>query len=213
MCGDPLRFGEEVRALESLGIDWLHIDLADDHFAPNLGLSFDLIQCLRPVTSLALDVHLMLENVDRSVERLLGIGVGRITFHVETVVDVRATVEKIHAGGARAGLAIAPRTPIENLWAHVHAADMVAVLCVEPGFAGRCLVPGGLERIRLVREHLDHAGLAAHVMADGNVSLEHIPQMVRAGADVLVLGSSSLFRAGISYAESMDQIRKAIGAV
>lgn len=210
ICVDLLKIGDEVRTIESLGIDWLHIDLADDHFVPNLGLNFDLIQRLQETTSLALDVHLMLENVERSIERLLAIGVQWITFHVEATVDVTAMVEKIHAGGAHAGLIVAPHTPIESLWPYIRTADLFAVLCVEPGFAGRPLVPGSPERIRLLREHLDREGSTAHVAADGNVSFNHIPEMVRAGADVLVLGSSSLFRHGVSYEENMEQIRKTI---
>lgn len=210
MCGDPLKIGAEVRTLESLGIDWLHFDLADDHFVPNLGLSFDLIERLRSATSLPFDVHLMLENVGRSVERLLAIGVEWITFHIKTVANVSGMVDKIRAGGARAGLALAPGTSIHSLWPHIHTVDIFMILCVEPGFAGRSLVPGSLDRIRRVRERVEQEGSMAHVAADGNVSLDHIPEMVRAGADVLVLGSSSLFRPGLSYAENMDQIRKAI---
>ena len=200
----------EVRRMESLGIDWLHFDLADDHFVSNLGLNFDLIQRLRPTTSLAFDVHLMLENVERSVERLSAIGVEYITFHVEAVANAPAVANKIHGGGARAGLAIGPHTPLDTLWPHIHTADLLVILCVEPGYAGRSLVPGSLERIRLVRDGLERQGSTAHIAADGNVSLNHIPDMVRAGADVLVLGSSSLFRRGRRYEDSMEEIRRVV---
>lgn len=195
--------------MERLGIDRLHLDLADDHFVPNLGLSFDLVRDLSRFSSIPLDVHLMLENVDRAVDRLLEAGVEWITFHLEATAHIERLFERIHATGAYAGLAIAPGTPVGRVVSHVGAADLITVLCVEPGFPGGTLVPGSIERIRFVRQMVDTERASTYIAADGNVSLENIPAMVKAGADMLILGSSSLFRPNIPYEQSFDSIRKA----
>ncbi|MFQ3586656.1 MAG: TIM barrel protein, partial [Fimbriimonadaceae bacterium] len=175
-CADPMRLGEEVAELEALGADMLHVDIMDGRFVADVAFGLEVPARLREATRLPLDVHLMVEDSEFFIDRLLPLGVRRITVHVESVPDPAAALRRIRSRGVLAGIALKPDTPLARLDLLRGAFDFVLLMTVFPGSAGRPLAPGAIERIAEAR-----ATLREPISVDGNVSLEDIPKVVAAG--------------------------------
>lgn len=212
MCADPCHLESELRRLERLGVDWLHFDLMDAHFVPNMPLGLEVLRALRPKTTLPFDVHLMVENSDFFVRKLVEIRVEAITVHAEACPHLARTLRLIRQHGIRAGVALKPATPIKTLKGVLELLDYVLLMTVNPGFAGQALVPGAFRKIADSRAWLAGCGKRLRMEVDGNVSFKNIPRMVAAGADILVLGSSSLFHKAGSLRENRARVRAAIAA-
>lgn len=214
MCADAGHLAEEIRLLEELGCDWLHFDVMDGHFVPNLPLGLGLIRDLRRLTRLPFDVHLMVRENDLFVDLLAPLEVQYISVHAESATHLDRTLERIRSANAKAGVALNPGTPLCFLDYAIERLDYVLLMTVNPGFAGQKLVPSAIRKIAETRAYLDRRGLRIPIEVDGNVSFEHIPAMVEAGADVLVAGSSSLYAAEGSRAENharlLDSVRKGL---
>ena len=209
MCADMTHLADDLHALEAAGVDLLHFDLMDGHFVPNMPLGLVTLQQLRPLTTLPFDVHLMVENNDFFVRQLLEIGVEQIAVHAESSIHLDRTLALIKSGGARAGVALNPHTPISALDYSLEQLDFVLLMTVNPGFAGQKMVESALRKIADCRAYLDARAPHVLIMVDGNVSFGNVPGMVSAGADVLVCGTSSLFAPGDTYANNAERTREA----
>ena len=213
MCCDLCRLEESVRDLEALGVDCLHLDIMDGRFTPNMPLGLEELRQLRSRTPLAFDAHLMVEDNDFFVRRMIEIGVQRISVHVESAVHLDRTLALIRDNGVQAGVALNPATPLSHLEYVIDRLDFVLIMTVNPGFAGQKLIHSALPKIAACRALLrDRTDTHIPIQVDGNVSFANIPRMVAAGADILVAGSSSLFHTGGSLRENLEKTRQAVAA-
>lgn len=212
MCADMSRLRDEVQELESLGVNLLHWDIMDAHFVPNLPCGLAVLERMRGLTSLPFDVHLMVEDNDQFVVELAKIGVQMISVHQESARHSERTLSLIRDNGAAAGIALNPATPPSVLEYLTHLLDFVLVMTVSPGFAGQKLSGSGLAKIAGCKAWLRNANLTIPIEVDGNVSFEHIPEMVRLGADILVAGTSSLFSRTGTASQNMERIRAGVAA-
>jgi len=202
-----------LRRLESLGAHWLHYDVMDGHFVPNITFGPELQAQVRRMSSLPIDTHLMVSEPERYVPRFAEAGSSLISVHVEACERPERALELIRSCGVRPAVAVSPPTPASRLEGLLELVDMVLVMTVNPGFAGQKLVPQTLHKIAEVRRMLDAGDLDVDIEVDGNVSLENIPKMLAAGANVLVAGTSSLFRPGRSIEESFAALKELIRGV
>jgi ribulose-phosphate 3-epimerase len=211
MCVDPLNLQAAVRQLEFLGVDWLHIDIMDARFAPNMPMGLGLIEPMCKRTRLPLDVHLMVQDNEFFVAALAGMGVKQISVHAESSTHLDRVLGKIRDGGARAGVAINPATSLEVLDYVVERIDYVLLMTVNPGFAGQKLTPASIRKIADCRARLDRLGHPnVSIQVDGNVSFANIAPMVAAGADCLVAGTSSIFSTQATWSANLQEMRQAI---
>jgi len=210
MCADQLHLEQGVRQLEAVGCDVLHLDVMDAHFTPNLPLGLETIRALRASTALPLDLHLMVDDADWFVHQAKAIGADWVSVHVESCRHLDRTLATIRDLGMKAGAALNPHTSLSVLQYVIDRLDYVLLMTVNPGFAGQKLVPCGIEKIADCRQFLTDHGSSALIEVDGNVSFQHIPAMVAAGADILVCGTSSLYASGASLAENTARTRASI---
>lgn len=190
LSADFLELGRDVALVERGGCDLVHVDVMDGHFVPNLTIGPPHIRALRKVTSLPLDVHLMIENPDVQLPWYLEAGADSVTVHVETLDDPAATIARIHDAGCRAALALNPPTPVEEVLPYVDLVDMVLVMSVMPGFSGQKFMPEVLDKVSAVAACLRRSGHAARIEVDGGVNEDTAPLVAARGADVLVAGNA-----------------------
>jgi len=210
-CADFRHLEKDIRTLEECKVDFLHIDIMDGTFVPNFALDFSLMKMLREMTSIPLECHLMVVNPERYIEKTAEAGAHFITIHAESTFNVQRALVTIRELGVKSGIALNPATPVNVLEHILDDLDMVVVMTVNPGFAGQKMIPSMLEKVTRVRKLIDDRGLNNIIIqVDGNVSLENIPLMVKAGATMLVGGTSSVFRKGHSIIESVEAIRTLI---
>jgi ribulose-phosphate 3-epimerase len=190
LSADFARLGDEIRAIEAAGADYVHIDVMDGHFVPNITIGPLLVDAVRKVTSLPLDVHLMIENPDRYIPEFAKAGADIITVHQEAVAHLHRTVQLIRGCGKKAGVSINPATPVSTLEVILDDLDLVLVMSVNPGFGGQSFIPACLAKIEALRGAIERRGLAVELEVDGGVKTDNIRQIVAAGADVLVAGSA-----------------------
>jgi len=191
LSADFARLAEEVNAVEAGRADWIHVDVMDGHFVPNLTIGPMIVEALRPHTTLPLDVHLMIEEPERYIAAFARAGADIITVHQEACIHLHRVVHQIKEAGAKAGVAINPATPPEMLTAILDDVDLVLLMTVNPGFGGQAFIPGVLTKIRTVRRWLDERGLShVHLEVDGGINAQTASQVAEAGADVLVAGSA-----------------------
>jgi ribulose-phosphate 3-epimerase len=211
-CANLLRLEEELRALEEGGIDYLHIDVMDGQFVPNFALNSDIMRAARRVTSIPMDVHLMVDRPERYLGLFVDAGAAILAIHQECTTHLQRTLAEIRKLGALAGIALNPATSLATLEYVWDDLDFLLLMTVNPGFYGQKLVPATLRKIADARALATSHGRAIPIAVDGNVSLENAPRMVAAGADFLVGGTSSIFRAGLDIATGIGRLRQACTA-
>ena len=181
---------EETVCIESAGADYLHIDVMDGMFVPNISFGFPIIEALRPISKLHFDVHLMIEEPERYISRFIEAGADLVTVHYEAVKDLDIALDTIRLGGKRVGLSVKPNTPVEVVFPYLDKLDLVLIMTVEPGFGGQKLIPHTVEKIRAMRREIDSRQLSVEIEADGGINGENAPALIEAGVDVIVAGSS-----------------------
>jgi ribulose-phosphate 3-epimerase len=195
LSADFARLGEEVRAIDAAGADWIHVDVMDGHFVPNLTIGAGVVKALRSHTAKPFDVHLMISPVDPFLEAFAEAGADIITFHPEAGPHAHRTVQAIKALGKQAGVSLNPATPAKMLDYLIDEIDLVLVMTVNPGFGGQSFIMSQLKKIEAVRKMIDKSGRPIHLEVDGGVDVETARLCVESGADVLVAGTAT-FRGG-----------------
>jgi len=208
LSADFSRLGEEVKAVEKAGADYLHVDIMDGHFVPNITIGPFVVEALRRITSLPLDVHLMIQKPDDFLEAFIRAGADILTIHVEADLYLHRTLTEIRKKGARAGISLNPTTPLGMIEPALEYADLVLVMTVHPGFGGQEFIPSVVPKIRDLRGLIDKKGFALELEVDGGIKVENIALVAEAGADVFVSGSG-IFKTK-DYQKTIAEMRKGI---
>ncbi len=213
LSADYSRLGEEVEAVERAGADYIHVDVMDGHFVPNISIGPAVVESLHRRTSLPLDVHLMIQNPDEFLEAFIKAGAAILTVHVEACPDFRPTLTAIKKKGARAGISLNPATPLALIKPAFEYADLVLVMTVNPGFGGQKLIPDVLPKIEQLRSLIDREGWNVELEVDGGIKIDNIREVARTGPDVFVSGSGIFSSSdyGKMIRAMREEIRKGAG--
>jgi ribulose-phosphate 3-epimerase len=209
LSADFARLGEQIDEAARAGADYIHVDVMDGHFVPNITIGAQVVAAIRPLTSLPLDVHLMIERPERYISDFVKAGADIITVHVEASSHCKSTINAIKELGARAGVSLNPATPLSAADEFIHHVDLVLIMSVNPGFGGQPFIPETLPRIEKMRKMLDNRKPGIELEVDGGINAENAPEIVGAGADVLVAGNS-IFRAEDGISGAMQRLREAV---
>ncbi len=205
LSADFARLADEVAAVEAAGADWLHVDVMDGHFVPNLTIGPPVVESLRKITALPLDVHLMVTNPDALIADFAHAGAGYLTVHTETCPNLHRTIQCIKEHGVKAGVTLNPGTSLTTLEEVIADVDLVLIMSVNPGFGGQTFIPACLGKIARTRQLLDRTGSRALLEVDGGIKVENAADVINAGADVLVAGSA-IFDSPV-YADTIAAFR------
>jgi ribulose-phosphate 3-epimerase len=207
LASDFAKLGEEVAAIAAAGADWVHVDVMDGHFVPNITLGPDIVKAIRPYTTIPFDVHLMISPADPYLEAFREAGADHITIHPEAGPHLHRSLKRIRELGAKAGVVFNPSTGLDHVEWILEDVDLLLVMSVNPGFGGQSFIPGQLRKVEALRNLVDKAGLDIIIEVDGGVTPVTAPQCVAAGATALVAGSA-VFKGGPSaYADNIRALK------
>jgi len=209
LSADFARLGEQVAEATKGGADYIHIDVMDGHFVPQITVGAPVVAAIRRWTDLPLDVHLMIEAPEHQVNQFVDAGADIITVHIEACPHIHQVVQKVKESGVRVGVSLSPGTPINTLKEILSSLDLVLVMTVNPGFGGQTFIEAMLDKIAHLRAELDKRGLTAELEVDGGINAEIAPRVVRAGARVLVTGAA-VFNSGQTVAKALKRIRASL---
>jgi ribulose-phosphate 3-epimerase len=209
LSADFARLGEQIAEVARAGADYIHVDVMDGHFVPNITIGAPVVASIRRVTSLPLDVHLMIEHPERYISDFVKAGADIITVHVEASPHLNGTIRLIKELGARAGVSLNPPTPLSAVDEFIHDVDLVLIMSVNPGFGGQSFIPETLPRIANMRKIIDSRKPGIELEVDGGINADNAPDIVEAGADVLVAGNS-VFRAEEGISQALQRLREAV---
>ncbi|MCC7103870.1 MAG: ribulose-phosphate 3-epimerase [Chloroflexi bacterium] len=201
---------DQVQQAEAAGVDWVHVDVMDGHFVPNLTMGPMILEAVRSATRLPIDVHLMIERPEASLEAYARAGADLLTVHAETTPHLHQTIRSIHALGCQAGVALCPSTSLDAVEEILTDLDLLLVMTVNPGFGGQALIPSTVRKTARARRLLDAAGARAELQVDGGVKTDNAAEVAAAGATMLVAGTS-IFRAPGGVADGVRALRAALG--
>jgi len=208
LSADFARLGDEVTAVVKAGADWIHVDVMDGHFVPNLTMGPGTVEAVRRVTTLPIDAHLMIDNPDDFIEKFARAGATHISVHAESVVHLNRSLALVRSCGAKAGIALGPAAPLSLLDWCLDFADYILLLAVNPGFGGQEFQPAVLDKVRALRAELSRRGRSIPIESDGGINLKTIADFAAAGVDIFVIGSG-LFGAG-DYRDLTTRMRAEI---
>jgi len=209
LSADFLRLGEEIKAAGAADADMLHLDIMDGHFVPNMTIGPAIVESIRKITSLPLDVHLMIEEPDKYLEDFIKAGADYLTVHYEASVHLHRTVQYIKERGVKAGVSLNPATPIWSLEHILPDMDLALLMSVNPGFGGQQFIPETIDKIKTLKRILGEKGLPALIEVDGGINLRNAASVASAGAGILVMGSA-FFHSG-DYGTLVKQFRENVG--
>lgn len=187
---DYSKMGEEFKRMEECGADWLHIDVMDGHFVPNITLGAPIVKCMRKCSSLVFDVHLMISDPKKYIPDFVKAGADIITFHIESDSPTEETIDLIRSLGCKAALSVKPKTPVEVVFPYLEKLSMVLVMTVEPGFGGQSFMADMLDKVKVLRAECERRGLDTDIQVDGGINEQNAGLAVQSGANVLVAGSA-----------------------
>src|SRR5512146_2749659 len=209
LSADFARLGEEIAAVESAGADWIHVDVMDGHFVPNITMGPFIVETCRRITKLPLDVHLMIEHPERYIEAFANAGASGLTVHVETCPDIVGTLRQIKSHGCTAGAVLNPETPVGAIQPALPEADLILVMSVHPGYSGQSFMPQAIAKVSEVRKKLDVLRSSAWLEVDGGIDVETLPEMKEAGATAFV-AATAIFKDPEGPAAGVKSLREVI---